>query len=339
MQNRIIIGLENPMHNSTYAVDTTWRTLLADLGVVPADVLRLAGLPDDLLNQPSVRLPPEDYYRLWRSIEQIRSDPVFAISVCKAIRAESFLPPLFAALCSPNLLVAASRVSHYKRLIGPMRMKVCNDDDDAVTIELIWQDTPPTSFVMMELLFCVTMARMGTRSDINPIEVTMSDMLSPLEPYEEFLGCPIHQGTSHTISFTHADALHPFLTSNEAIWTAFEPSLRQRLADLDATVSVTNRVRAALHEAIPSGLANMEAVARKLAMSKRTLQRRIATEGSSFQQLLQETREALARHYLKNTALPTSEIAFLLGFDEPNSFYRAFRSWTGITPDSVRQSV
>ena len=326
------------MQTSTYALDTTWRTLLADLGVSPSDVLRLAGLPDDLLNQSSVRLQPEDFYRLWQSMEHFRGDPVFAISVCKAVRAESFLPPLFAALCSPNLFIAANRVSQYKSLIGPMRMTI-HDGEDTVMIELIWQDNPPTSFVMMELLFCVTIARMGTRSNIRPIEVTMSDMLSPLEPYEEFLGCRIRQGTSHTISFTHADALHPFLTSNEAIWIAFEPSLRQRLADLDATVSVTNRVRAALHEAIPSGVANMGAIARKLAMSKRTLQRRIETEGSSFQQLLQEKREALARHYLKNTKLPTSEIAFLLGFDEPNSFYRAFRSWTGATPDSIRQSV
>jgi AraC-like DNA-binding protein len=81
----------------------------------------------------------------------------------------------------------------------------------------------------------------------------------------------------------------------------------------------------------------MEAIAKKLAVSKRTLQRRIEAEGTSFQQILKETREALARHYLEKTSLPASEISFLLGFDEPNSFYRAFRSWTGKTPDSVRQ--
>ncbi|KAB1111457.1 AraC family transcriptional regulator [Neorhizobium galegae] len=327
------------MHTLTYALDTTWRTLLADLGVVPANVLRRAGLPDDLLHQPSVRLEPEDYYRLWESAEQEKSDPLFPIRVCEAVRAESFSPPLFAALCSPNLLVAAQRVAKYKKLIGPMQMDV-RDDRDMLTIQFAWLDGPrhpPVSLVTMELLFCVTLVRVGTREAVSPIEVTTTELPSPLAPYEDFLGARLRRGPHHMVRFAKSDAVRPFLTSNEPLWAAFEPDLRQRLADLDASVTVAKRVRAALHEAIPSGLTTMEAIAQKLAVSKRTLQRRIEAEGTSFQQILKETREALARHYLEKTALPASEISFLLGFDEPNSFYRAFRSWTGKTPDSVRQ--
>lgn len=66
--------------------------------------------------------------------------------------------------------------------------------------------------------------------------------------------------------------------------------------------------------------------------------RRIEAEGSSFQRILAKTREALARHYLEGTDLPAAEIAFLLGFDEPKSFYRAFRGWTGTTPEHLRQA-
>lgn len=327
------------MQTLTYALDTTWRILLADLGVVPANVLRRAGLPDDLLHQPSVRLEPEDYYRLWESAEQEKGDPLFPIRVCEAVRSESFSPPLFAALCSPNLLVAAQRVAKYKKLIGPMQMEV-REDRDMVTIEFAWLDgprPPPVSLVTMELLFCVTLARIGTREVISPVEVTTTDLPAQLAPYEDFLGARLRRGPRHTIRFAKSDAVRPFLTSNEPLWAAFEPDLRQRLADLDVSVSVARRVRAALHEAIPSGLTTMEAIANKLAVSKRTLQRRIEAEGTSFQQILKETREALARHYLEKTALPASEISFLLGFDEPNSFYRAFRSWTGKTPDSIRQ--
>jgi AraC-like DNA-binding protein len=130
--------------------------------------------------------------------------------------------------------------------------------------------------------------------------------------------------------------MRPFLTSNEPLWSAFEPELRQRLADLGTPATTAKRVRAALLEGLPSGLVTMEAIARKLGSSKRTLQRRVEAEGRSYRQILRETREALARHYLEKTALPAAEISFLLGFDEPNSFYRAFRMWTGMTPDSVR---
>ena len=61
-------------------------------------------------------------------------------------------------------------------------------------------------------------------------------------------------------------------------------------------------------------------------------------EGTSDQQLLQETHVALAQHYRQQTALPAMAISFLLGFEEPNSFYRAFRTWTGTMPDAVRQA-
>jgi AraC-like DNA-binding protein len=121
------------------------------------------------------------------------------------------------------------------------------------------------------------------------------------------------------------------------MWRMFEPALRQRLAEVEGPVTTTRRVRAVLLEALPSGLVTLEDVGRRLAISKRTLQRRIEGEGTSFQRILSETRETLARHYLEATALPAAEIALLLGYDEPNSFSRAFKTWTGTTPDSVRR--
>ncbi|MEO1056502.1 MAG: helix-turn-helix transcriptional regulator, partial [Actinomycetota bacterium] len=116
----------------------------------------------------------------------------------------------------------------------------------------------------------------------------------------------------------------------------FEPSLRTRLAEVDADASTTERVRAALVELLPAGSTAMRDVGRSLAMSTRTLQRRLAEEGTSFQAVLASTREALARHYLSNEAISTTEISFLLGYADPSSFYRAFHEWTGLTPERVR---
>lgn len=326
------------MHAHSYALDTTWRTVLKDLGIVPADVLRRAGLPDDLLQQPSARLAPESYYRLWNSVADASGDPLFPIRVCETIRSESFSPPFFAALCSPNLLVAAQRIGQFKRLVGPMRLDIAQARD-SVTLELIWLDgppSPPVSLVVMELMFFVSLARMGTREQVRPIEIATAVLPSPVVAYESFLGARLRRDGRHRVSFARADAERPFLTSNEPLWAAFEPELRQRLADLEAPVTTATRVRAALLEGLPSGLFTMEAIARKLALSKRTLQRRVEAEGTSYQRILSETRESLARHYLAKSALPAAEISFLLGFDEPNSFYRAFRAWTGTTPDNVR---
>ncbi len=74
-------------------------------------------------------------------------------------------------------------------------------------------------------------------------------------------------------------------------------------------------------------------------MSPRTLQRRLQAEGTTFQDVLSSTRESLARHYLGRTGVATGEIAFLLGYEDPGSFHRAFRDWTGQTPGTARTTA
>lgn len=326
------------MTGRTYLIDGTMRTVLKDLGIAPTDATRRAGLCDDLLQQDSVRLAAADYHRLWQGIEAEAGAEAFPIAFCEALRAESFSPPLFAALCSPSLAVAAERVARYKAIVAPMQF-VVTAADERLTIALRWSDAvpqPPLSLMMTELLSLVTLARIGTRERICPVDVR-----APVPPalpaaYERFLGRPVSPDPCHAISFAMVDARRPFLTSCDTLWNAFEPELRRRLSDLDAADSFTERVRAVLLEGLPAGLVTMEAVARKLAMSKRTLQRRMVAEGVSYQKILNDTREKLARHYLHNTQLSASQISFLLGFTEPNSFHRAFRSWTGMTPEHAR---
>ncbi|MEN9379242.1 MAG: hypothetical protein RJB15_920 [Pseudomonadota bacterium] len=330
------------MNLDTYALDATWRPILKDLGVSSANVLRRAGLPEDLLNRPSaVRLNTIEFYRFWDSISDELDDPLFPLLLCKAIRGDSFSPPLFAALCSPNFLVAIKRIAYYKRLVAPLRLNV-QDDGTNVTLSMEWISDmlkPPISLVVTELLFFVTLARIGTRELVNPLVVSTNKLPTPIEPYEEFFGVKIQQADLHKITFSRSDALLPFLTSNEDLWVVFEPELRMRLDALDHSVTVAQRVKAVLLEALPSGMVSMDSVASRLCMSKRTLQRQLEFEGTSYMIILQRTREMLARHYLQKTQISTTEISFLLGFEEPNSFYRAFRAWTGMSPEKIRHSL
>jgi AraC-like DNA-binding protein len=78
-------------------------------------------------------------------------------------------------------------------------------------------------------------------------------------------------------------------------------------------------------------------VGKELAMSGRALQRLLQTHGTTFRQLLDEVRNEHARGYLSSTAFSDGEVAFMLGFADPNSFYRAFRSWNGLSPGEFRE--
>ena len=104
--------------------------------------------------------------------------------------------------------------------------------------------------------------------------------------------------------------------------------------EIDATFSA--RVRSVLLEILPSGNCGINDVSKALGTSKRTLQRRLLNEDTTFQKQLNHVREGLARHYLKNSDATSAEISFLVGYDDPNSFIRAFHVWTGMTPETYR---
>jgi AraC-like DNA-binding protein len=257
------------------------------------------------------------------------------------LRSEAFSPPLFAALCSPNLTTALERLGKYKTLIAPMRLDVV-ENRDAVTVQLVWLEptpVPPPTLIAAELLFFVCLARMGTHEPIRPLRFVTETPPKPASPYEEFIGAPIRKGKGHAVVFSKSDASKPFLSTNDAMWSIFEPELRKRLTELSASATTAERVRAALLESLPSGNVAMEDLARRLALSKRTLQRRLEDEGTSYQAVLRATRESLAVHYLERTTISAAEISFLLGFEEPNSFFRAFSDWTGQTPETIRRAA
>jgi AraC-like DNA-binding protein len=328
------------MDQNTYALDMSWPALLKEIGIRTANVLRRAGLPDDLFARSNARLDTPSYIRFWEALGAEAGDELFPLRLYSVLRSEGFSPPLFAALCSPNLTAAFERLAKYKPLIAPMRLDVV-ENRDTVTVQVAWLEvTPlPPPLVAAELLFFVCLARMGTHEAIRPLRLVMETPPTPAGPYEEFIGAPIRKGKGHAVVFSKSDATKPFLSSNDAMWSIFEPELRKRLAEMDASATTAERVRAALLESLPGGNVAMEDLARRLALSKRTLQRRLEDEGTSYQAVLRATRESLAHHYLERTTIPAAEISFLLGFEEPNSFFRAFSDWTGQTPETIRRAA
>ena len=80
----------------------------------------------------------------------------------------------------------------------------------------------------------------------------------------------------------------------------------------------------------------LQHVARELCVSARTLQRRLTDADITFQQLVEDTRRELAHHYLKHSAVELNEAAFLLGYEDANSFFRAFHGWEGTSPGEWR---
>jgi AraC-like DNA-binding protein len=318
----------------------SWKLLILDMGYAPADVLSLARLPGDLFTRPGASLSPAQYFDLWRGLELAAGSDELALKLAQVMSVEAFDPALFACLCSPDLNTALQRLAHYKRLIGPLNMEVdiCSDSTQ-VTLSCYGHTGPiPRSLGVSELVFFTQLARLATRERIEPLVASVPDLPVDVAAYKAYLGCALGVSDQIQITFSAQDAHRPFLTDNMAMWAAFEPALNSRLSELDAQASLRERVRAVLLETLPAGISTIDAVAQRLAVSKRSLQRQLAEESVGFQELLSEVRHELARHYLSRTDISAGEISWLLGFQESNSFIRAFRGWTGITPAAYRKS-
>jgi AraC-like DNA-binding protein len=323
---------------SHFTVQRGWKIMITDMGLNPAHVLALAGLPADLFSRRDAALSPLDYFNLWLGLEKVAGVEELPLMIGQAISVEAFDPPIFASLCSPNLNTALQRLAKFKPLIGPMTMGVdIGQDQTCATLECYgYTNQIPQSLGATELVFFTQLARLAIREKIVPVVLELPQLPKNNGPYENYFGNPIRPGKAIRIGFRALDAVRPFLTEDAAMWDFFEAELKQRLSDLETETTTKQRVKSALLEMLPSGQSTIEEAANRLAMSKRTLQRQLNQESSSYNEVLNSTRLALAQHYLARSAISPPEISFLLGYQDSNSFLRAFKSWTGSTPGEYR---
>jgi AraC-like DNA-binding protein len=122
------------------------------------------------------------------------------------------------------------------------------------------------------------------------------------------------------------------VTRNAELLSMLAPQFDEELKHHKGQESFPERVRATIQRKLAGQRPRMQDIARELHISSRTLQRRLQDAGYSFQQVLEEARHQLARHYLNNSLLELSETAYLLGYEDANSFVRAFRNWEGVPP-------
>ncbi len=313
------------------------RILMSELGLDPVIVLRRAGLPPGLLEGDGSKILLGEYYRLLSSVTNEAADPLLALKLGDAAGIDYFDPAFFAAMCSPNMNVAAVRLADYKRLVSPFTLDV-KVGAEATQIAFVCKSVAlvhPT-MALTEIVFLVNFARRATRHQIIPQSVSMPFDPPDIESYEAHFGCAIRKDEKRSVTFTAVDAKRPFVTHDDEIWALFEPRLRRQIEDGGHEPTTRTKVAHCLNELLPSGRATVDDVAKELAMSKRTLQRRLADEGTNWLEVLSDAREALAKHYLTTTEYGTAEVSFLLGYEDPNSFFRAFRRWENTSPEMWR---
>ncbi|WP_168798001.1 AraC family transcriptional regulator [Pacificoceanicola onchidii] len=321
-----------------YPVGDYLKQMGALLGVDPEKVLRRVGLSPALLSEPEITVGAEQFFRFWDAMCAEADRPDIAMTLAMAYAHGPFIPPIFAFSCAETLALGLARLADFKPLIGPLKMEVTRGE---AGLTLSMRPSEPglsmaPSMGLFELLYITECARTFTGSSVTPIATTLAAPLALDAQSLAYLGRPPKTAGVVSLTIAPEDADRPLITRSPSLWETLEPGFAQQLEERTGTATMAGRIKRVLTEALPGGATSVDDMARRLNVSKRSLQRRLSEEGTSFQELLNETRFEMSDRYLKDSGLSLPEISYLLGFRETSSFFRAFQGWTGTTPGEYR---
>lgn len=315
-----------------------WRAV-ARAGLSGPALLRQARLPAALHVTPDAWLTTAQYFALWRAVEDLSHDPAIGLKMAAETDAALHPPATMSAFFARDYRDALHRLARFKRLCTPEALVLTEAGAGCrVAMRWLYADAPEPD-VAADVTFAaiLELGRRGTGKRIVPlrVEVTRSGPLS--DAHRRYFDAPVKTGCAENALVLRRDDLDlRFAGHNPELLSILDPTLTETLAEIGAQSSVVDQVKILIKRRIASGRPDLAEVARELGMSERTLQRRITGQGTSYRGLLDEARKELGRHLLSNDQNGVDEIAFLLGFQDTGSFYRAFRGWEGVTPAQWR---
>lgn len=301
---------------------------------------------------------------LWELLIQASDDPLLGLKIAS--------PQLFGRLglmghiilISPDVKTAIENLVRYSSLVSPLIDSgiVQSNHRTHVTLQIrSGQRTVPQQrydFVWCMLLRSLRWAT--AHYALRPVLVTYAfPQPAAAQHYVEAFGCPVHfDMPANTMEFMDGDLAVPIPTAQQTTadwslrmiaelaesqrdWTLrmlarFEQAQHDQ-ADSSVNANFTSKVQHLLASLLHLGEPLREDIAKQLAMSERTLQRRLAEEHTSFTKLVDDTRREMAQQYLRSGQLSLKKLSFQLGFSEPSTFYRACKRWFGRSPTQLQQ--
>ena len=314
--------------------------LVEELGVPRAQLLAEAQVRPELLENPQGRLAFADYRLLVDCALTRSEEPALGLLLGQRLNLATHGILGYAVLSSANLGKAIQFAIKYYRVLGlSYELEVVERDS---RVELRAVESMPLGplgrFIAEGLvanLHGIAHFLLGER--LRDIAVGFAHTAPDYAArYEQVFGVPVaFDQPYHYLSIPAAYLARPMALANPATVQMCEQQCEALLASLDVHDDLLTRLRRLLL-ARPGDFPDLASAASALHTSGRSLRRHLAKMDSSYQQVLDEVRKKLALQYLTATHLPLYEIAYLLGFNDPSNFRRAFKKWTGKPPSDYR---
>ena len=309
-------------------------------------LLAKIGLPRERLADPILRIPMHQLRALLELSAAMSGLPHFGLLVGAAVRPGTYGVLGYVSMTSATLGESMSMIRRFGKIVfdSPSSQTHIAISDGRVLIEdqRISELEPYCPFYQEAVLTgWAAFGRWLIASNDPLLEVTMTHpAVGDPSHYERFFGCPVQFGAqSNTLVFPESMLNTRVQGSDPRTHKSLLLEATVQLGRSYAPLSVIGRLRALLVENLSVGDFSLENLASHLAMSPRTLQRKLAAEGESFTQVLETIRMELADHHLRSTDASIMDIALTLGFSQASAFSHAFRQARGISPADFRKTL
>ena len=322
-----------------FRITKAWAQRFAAEKISVPMLLRRAGLTANLFEQEKIYVTTAEVFAIWRTVAEMNHDPGFGLKLGTELRFERSHPVSIAGVCSRTFGDALHRLSRYKQLTCPEEIRVHRKARET-SVEFFFieaKEAQPDIMVDLGLSWILCVGRRGSDCQIKPLRLELTRPVKDRALLERHFDCRVRfNADRNALVFRSSDLNRPFVTHNEELVQIIGTQLEAELKTGNMNVNVGQQVKDTLTRSLAGKRPTLQDVAQELGLSSRTLQRRLTDAGFTFQQLVEETRRELARHSLKKHTVELPEVAFLLGFEDANSFFRAFQGWERTSPGEWR---
>ena len=321
------------------------RPVVARLHALGLDVgatLGAAGLDPTALDDPDGRIPHTLALAVWREAARRSGDEAFGIHAAEQIRPGAFDVLDYATRSSATLREGLERLVRYHRILhdaAVVRLRIEGNSarlTHALPADAAGLPRHTAEFIVAAWL---VVARQATGVHFAPVEASFRHAPpADLSEHRRLFGAPIRFNRPENGLVLRRSLLDTRLVrADPGLCAVLERHARELAERVPTATGVADRVRQLVAGGVTRRTSTATSVARQLHMSRRTLQRRLGTDGTGFRALSDGLRCELAMRYLKEREIAIAEVAFLLGFSQASAFHRAFKRWSGTTPSAYRR--
>lgn len=314
-------------------------------GVATRDLVESLGLNPDEEPDAARMVPSDAYYRFFAALAD--RDPTglgLALRIGASMRIDEYGAFGLAWKSAPNLRGSYSRSERYGQVLGSAEKYTLEPHAEGAYFNL---EKAGDGSLGMQLSNEASLSAVARISDevsavsFRPLAVYFKHSArGDVGVFSNHFECPVHFSADRdAILVSDAALAAPNRLGDPSIAKFFDRHLEQELEALSEEAGFERRVRIAVSQMLSAGVPALSDVAASLGLGARTMQRRLADKGQSYQGVVDLARREFAQQLLQETEYSLAEIAFLTGFSEQSAFTRAFKRWSGQTPRSYRLSA